>query len=279
MLLKFTGVPKSSYCYWDRHGRVRHEARQREEVGLVEVMEKIHADSGESYGSPRMVTELANRGHRISLRRCAEVMSRHQIQGTCGRKPNPRTTVSTPGLVPFPDLVNRNFHPEAPDTVYYGDITYVRVRDRFHYLATVLDAATKEVVGWALDDNMEAGLVKEALQAALAKRHYPNGVIFHSDRGSQYSSKTFTDYCRANNVRQSMGRTGICFDNAGAESFFATLKRELVDRYVWDDQMILRFHVFEWIEDWYNKRRLHTTLGNIPPAQAYANFRAGQATR
>ncbi len=148
--------------------------------------------------------------------------------------------------------------------------TYVWVGARFWYLATVIDAATKEVIGWRFADHMEASLVADALRAAVARRGTDvRGVVFHTDRGSQYTSAEFGAVCASFGVRQSMGRTGICFDNAAAESFFATFKRELIHRYNWDTAADLHQHMFVWIESWYNRRRRHTSIGMKTPRQAY----------
>ena len=146
-----------------------------------------------------------------------------------------------------------------PDRVWYGDITHIWVNTRFWYLATVIDACTKQVLGWVLDDHMRASLASDALFAAVRRRGglIPVGVIFHSDRGSQYTSDEYGQVCKMFGIRQSMGRRGVCYDNAGAESFFATIKRELVNRYYWNNSDQLRNGIFSYIETWYNKRRRH----------------------
>ena len=199
----------------------------------------------------------------IEIAGLAEVMARHDIAGDCGKVKGPRTTIPAGSGRYFPDLVNRQFLAPVPNLVWYGDITYIRVGGRFCYLATVIDACTKEVVGWSLEDHMETSLITDALRNALRRRGPVNcvGVIFHSDRGSQYLSDGMNKFCRANLIRQSTGRRATCFDNAAAESWFATLKRELVSRRSWDDILVLRFAVFEWVEGWYNERRIHTSVG------------------
>ena len=159
--------------------------------------------------------------------------------------------------------------------MWYGDITYIWVGSRFWYLATVIDASSKMVIGWVLADHMRASLVVDALHAAISRRRgiIPVGVIFHSDRGSQYTSHEFQVVCHGYGIRQSMGRRGVCFDNAGAESFFATIKRELIDRYSWRSVEHLKIGVFSWIETWYNRRRRHSTLGNRTPEQSETEYR------
>jgi transposase InsO family protein len=214
----------------------------------------------------------------VSKRRVAELMRNAGIQGLSGREHSTTTTRRDRLSVPIPDLVGRLFLPEAPDVTWYGDVTYIWIENKFHYLATVIDGCTKQVVGWALDDHMGTDLVAVALRAAVARRGGDvTGVVFHSDRGSQYTSAEFQQLCRVLGVRQSMGRTGICFDNAAAESFFSTFKRELVDRYWWDSFKEFRQSVFEWIEGWYNSRRRHTSIGMKSPNQAYIDHVNGRA--
>ena len=201
----------------------------------------------------------------------AALTAQGRIQGLSGREHCTTTTRRDRLAAPFPDLVGRLFLPEDPNVTWYGDITYIWVDNRFWYLATVIDAATKEVIGWRFADHMETSLVADALRAAVARRGAvaARGVVFHTDRGTQYTSKEFGDVCGLFGIRQSMGRTGICFDNAAAESFFSTLKRELIHRYHWDTAEDLRLSLFEWIESWYNRKRRHTSIGMRTPSQAY----------
>jgi transposase InsO family protein len=199
------------------------------------------------------------------------------IVGLTGRERSTTTTRRDRLAAPFPDLVGGEFTPATPDTLWYGDVTYIWVGTRFWYLATVIDAASKELVGWCFDDHMRTELVTTALQRAVARRGGVGaGLIFHSDRGSQYTSSDYGALCAAYKIRQSMGRRGVCFDNAAAESFFASLKRELVDRFRWDDPKILALSLFNWIESWYNRRRLHSSIGYRPPVEAYEQFLASQ---
>ena len=184
-----------------------------------------------------------------------------------------RTTVRDATAAPFPDLVERRFQLCRPDVVWYGDITYLWVDGRFWFLATVIDAATKQVIGWAFADHMRTDLVSMALHAAIRRRghHVRAGIIFHSDRGSQYTSSEFAKVCGLYKIRQSMGRTGVCWDNAAAESFFATLKRELIYRFKWNDPKILHKDLYWWIESWYNDQRAHMSIGLRTPNQAHSD--------
>lgn len=274
LLLAVLGVNKSSYYYWNSIGRINYQRRVDNEAKLVDKMREIHDDSRQSYGAPRMVLELASRGVNTSKRRVAEVMAKHRIQGLCGRVRGPRTTIPAAVKRAYPDLLKQKFTAAKPDTIWYGDITYIRVGDRFWYLATVIDACTREVVGWSLADHMRTSLVTDALRHAIRRRggRLERKVVFHSDRGTQYMSDDMHKFCRANNIWQSMGRKGTCYDNAAAESFFSTIKRELIDRREWPDGRVLEFEVFEWIEDWYNSRRRHSTIGGIAPEDAYRRF-------
>jgi putative transposase len=267
------GVSESSYFDWNHHGRQIAERRVAAEAVLVSKIEAVHADSDATYGSPRVHDALKEQGVGVSLRRVAATMRKAGIRGLSGREHSTCTTRRDRMAAPFPDLVSRDFLPLFPDALWYGDITYVWVKDRFWYLATVIDATTKQLIGWAFADHMRTELVTAALHAAVRRRGgtIPAGVIFHSDRGSVYTSSEYGLVCKLYKIRQSMGRRGVCYDNAGAESFFATIKRELIDRYHWDDPTILRLHLFDWIETWYNQKRKHTSIQMRSPNQAYAD--------
>jgi transposase InsO family protein len=274
LLLQVLSVPKSSYHDWVARGRGRHDAKQAAEAELVGTIRDIFDASTDTYGSPRMHVALADAGVSVSLRRTAELMREAGIVGLSGRERRTTTTTRADRMAaPFPDLVQRQFTPAVPDTIWYGDITYIWVKDKFWYLSTVIDAATKELLGWSFADHMRTGLVEDALHAAVRRRgQIGEGVIFHSDRGSQYTSADYAKTCAVYGIVQSMGRRGVCYDNAGAESFFATLKRELIDRYVWDNPKRLRVHLFNWVESWYNTRRIHTSIGMRAPSVAYADY-------
>jgi putative transposase len=272
-LCRALSVPESSYYDWHKSGRDRHGARTAASACLVEAIRDVHGGSEGTYGSPRVHDELRKKGVVVSLRRVAETMADAGIAGLSGREHSTTTTRRDRMSAPFPDLVGRSFLPMFPNTLWYGDVTYIWIVDRFWYLATVIDAATKELLGWAFADHMRTELVSDALHAAVRRRGAIGaGLIFHSDRGSQYTSDEYGIVCGLYKIRQSMGRRGVCFDNAGAESFFATIKRELVDRYTWDDPETLRTHLFNWIETWYNRRRTHTSIGMRTPHQAYCAY-------
>jgi transposase InsO family protein len=189
------------------------------------------------------------------------------LEGCCKKRWR-KTTVADPETETAKDLIQRHFEPcEAIDRRYVGDVTYVATWEGWAYLGTVIGLAGRKIVGWALADHMRTELVEDALSAAFANRRPPEGVIFHSDRGCQYGSKDFAGLARSNGVVLSVGRKGECWDNAVAESFFATIKRELIDTRSWPTRAGLHRAVFEYIEGWYNSRRLHSTLDYLSPGQ------------
>jgi len=278
VLCRMLSVPESSYFDWDHHGRQIRAVREEADLELVEQIRRVHAESDSTYGAPRIKPGLADGGIVLSKKKIARLMSEHNICGLSGREHSVKTTRRDVGASKIPDLVNRDFQPSEPDVVWYGDITYIWINNSFWYLSTVIDACTKEILGWRFADNMETSLISDALKSAVARRGTSfAGVKFHSDHGSQYTSGEFAKVCKALNVTQSMGRTGICYDNAGAESFFATIKRELIDRYYWDDPKVLHTEIFGWIETWYNRKRKHTSVEMKTPFQAYTNLTAVKA--
>ena len=273
VLCRVFAVPESSYYDWNRTGRSNCAFRNEADQKLLTHIRVFHDESADTYGSPRIHGALAKVGVHVSQRRVARLMRGAGIVGLTGRERSTVTTRRDRLEAPFPDLVARNFQPAFPNTVWYGDITYIWVENRFWYLATVIDACTKELLGWAFADHMRTELVSDALHAAVGRRgSVPVGLIFHSDRGSQYTSTVYGVVCESYRIRQSMGRRGVCYDNAAAESFFSTLKRELVDRYRWKSAKQLRLGLFNWIETWYNRRRLHTTIGMRTPNEAFQDY-------
>jgi transposase InsO family protein len=241
--------------------------RDVDDETLGERIEEIFTASRRTYGAPRVHRELTNQGVRCGRKRVARIMRRRRLVGRCPRRFK-RTTITDPNGEHLVDLVKRTFGPGTVevDRVYVGDITYIRTWEGWLYLATVIDLASRRVVGWAMADHMRAELVCDALSMALTSRRPPAGLIFHSDRGSQYTSAEFGELCGDHGVVQSMSRPGQCWDNAVAESFFATLKLELIYTRSWPSIAQARHAVFDYIEVFYNQRRLHTTLGYLSPA-------------
>jgi putative transposase len=240
---------------------------QQAEVELVAEIRRIHRESNGTYGSPRVTAELWHRGWRVNHKRVERLMATY---GIVGHRPRRRRSLTRPdgAAPPAPDLVGRLFAPERPDQTWVGDITWVPTDDGWLFLAGVLDLASRRLVGWSMGNHHGAALVTDALQAAVATRGRArmNDTIFHTDRGSEYTSAACIDTCGRLGLRHSVGRTGSCLDNAVAESFFATLKVELVDRQHYRTQAQARASIFGWIA-WYNRWRLHSTNGYLSPIQ------------
>jgi transposase InsO family protein len=198
------GVAESSYFDWNAGGRARHEARMERKSELEAQIRVVHADSDRTYGSPRVHAALRDAGVEVGLRRVAETMADAGITGLSGREHSTATTRRDRMAAPFPDLFGRNFTPLTPNALWYGDVTYIWIVDKFWYLATVIDAATKELLGWSFADHMRTSLVTSALDAAVRRRggSIPAGVIFHSDRGSTYTSDEYGAVCESYDIRQ-----------------------------------------------------------------------------
>lgn len=216
-----------------------------------------------TYGAPRIHAELREAGIQVARKRVARLMRRAGLAGVSRRK-RIKTTLRDKRARPAPDLVTRNFSADAADRLWVADITYVPTRAGFLYLAVVLDAFSRRIVGWAMATHLRAELVLEALDMALARRR-PETVIHHADQDSQYTSIAFGQRCKAMGVRPSMGSVGDAYDNAMAESFFATLECELIDRHRFRDQAEARQAVFHFIEGWYNSRRRRSAIGYLSP--------------
>jgi putative transposase len=257
-------VSKSAY-YQRRNGAP--SPRAVTDAELLEQIAAIFAESKGTYGSPRIHKELLHRHVACGKRKVTRLMRQAGLEGRCKKRWR-KTTVADPEAEAARDLIQRHFGPCTEiDRRYVGDITYIATWEGWAYLATVIDLASRRVVGWALADHMRTELVEDALTMAFEHRAPDHGVIFHSDRGCQYTSADFAELARANGFVLSVGRKGECWDNAVAESFFATIKRELIDTRSWPTRAGLRRGLFEYIEGWYNTRRLHSTLGYLSPAQ------------
>lgn len=257
------GVSRSGYYAW--RGRGPSE-RASTDDGLLAIIKHAYARLRGNPGVRRIHAELVALGHKVSPKRVWRLMRAADLQG---RHPKPwkRTTVPGQQPAPAPDLIGRDFTAEQPNRRWCGDVTYIKTWTGWAYMATVIDLHSRAVVGWAIADHMRTELVTEALQMALTHRRPPAGVIFHSDRGCQYTSAEFAKFCRANKIRRSLGRTGICYDNAVSESFFATYKKELIHTQPWPTIKYLKRATFDWIETYYNTQRRHSTLGYLTPRE------------
>jgi len=232
-------------------------------VELTAHIDAIHRMSRGTYGAPRIHAELAARGVQVGCKRVARLMRNAGVQGVSRRKPF-HTTVRDETARPAPDLVDRQFTATGPDRLWVADITYVPTWAGFLYLAVVLDAWSRRVVGWAMESHLRTELVLAALDMAVAQRR-PTEVIHHSDQGCQYTSLAFGRRCGEAGVRPSMGSVGDAYDNAMCESFFATLECELLDRDRFRTQADARLAIFDFIEGWYNPRRRHSALDYLSP--------------
>jgi putative transposase len=254
----------SASGYWARAKRPMSEREKTDRAIEAKILEIHHWSQG-TYGSPRMHAELGARGTVVGRKRVARLMRRGGLQGVTRRK-GTFTTVRDRDVQPAPDLVSRNFVASAPNRLWVADITYIATWSGFLYLAVVVDAWSRRVVGWAMETHLRTELVLQAFDMALFQRR-PSEVIHHSDQGCQYTSIAFGKRCGEANVRPSMGSVGDAYDNAMCESFFATLECELLDRNRFRSQVEARIAVFQFIEGWYNPHRLHSGLGYLSPVE------------
>jgi putative transposase len=261
-LCRMLGVSKSGYYAW----RTRPPSnRSRQDALLTEKIRQIHSRSRETYGYPRVHAELRSLGVRCGRRRVARLMRAAGLRG-CMRGRKRRTTRRDPRAAPAPDLLRRDFAAAQPNRVWLADITYVPTREGFLYLAFILDTHSRKIVGWSMDSHMRTELVVDALQMAVWRRRPVAGLVHHSDRGVQYTAISFGKHLEEVGIVPSMGRTGTALDNAMAESFIATLKTELVHRQRFPDRGAARSAIFEYLEGFYNRLRLHSALSYRSPA-------------
>lgn len=256
-------VTRSGYYAWlSRPMGVREQANR-------ELAKHIHQEyeySRQTYGSPRIQAALQRKGMVCSRKRVARLM---RMQGIAARKPkkrHPITTQRQPGAVPAPNLLHRDFSAEAPNLKWVTDITYIDTAEGWLYLASVLDLFSRRVVGWAMADHMETTLVEAALGMALVRRQPAAGLLHHSDQGSQYTSLAYQQCLLDHHLQASMSGVGNCYDNAVMESFFATLKAECATGQ-FDSRSEARTAIFEYMEVWYNRQRLHSALGYLSPVE------------
>jgi putative transposase len=270
-LCRGLGVSRSGYLAWRNRPP---SARAQADQALTEQIRAIHAHSRQTYGSIRVRATLREGGRAVGRRRVARLMRLAGLRGVHGQRRRVRTTVADPTMMPAPDRVERAFTPAAigaPQRVWFADITYIPTGEGWLYLAVVLDGFSRRVVGWAMADHLRAELVIDAVTMATQRRPLGAGLIHHSDQGAQYTSLAFGQRLQAAGILPSMGAVGTCYDNAVVESFFASLKVERVDRDAWPTRAAARVAIFEYIEVWYNRQRLHSTLGYRTPVQFEAD--------
>lgn len=262
--------PSGFYAWKDRPLSLR----AREDIAITAKMHAIHRRSNGAYGAPSIHAELADdHGLHVGRKRVARLMRAANLRGVTARK-YVCTTISEADQAVSIDHVKREFNADGPDRLWVADITYIPTWNGFLYLAMVLDVWSRKIVGWSMQTHLKAELVMQAFEMALAQRR-PHNVIHHSDHGTQYTSYAFSKRCREMNVVPSMGTVGDAYDNAMAESFFATLEREVLNRRTFKTQTEARLAIFEWIEGWYNPHRRHSSLGYLSPT----NFERRQPTQ
>lgn len=268
-MCRLLGVSPSGFYAWLKRPKSK---RTQDDEKLTEKIREFHAASRGAYGAPKILADFKEQKIPIGKKRIQRLMKKAGIAGITRRRWM-TTTERDPAARPAPDLVQRRFEADKPDQLWVADITYIPTWTGFLYLAVVLDAFSRKIVGWNMTTHLRTELVLDALQMALHQRK-PEDVIHHSDQGCQYTSIAFGLRCKEARVRPSMGTIGDCFDNAMCESFFATLECELLDRRRFKNQVEARMAVFEFIEGWYNPRRRHSALDYKSPMQYEQQYQA-----
>jgi len=263
LLCRMLGVSRSGFNAWERRPP---SDRDLADAWLAERIREIHRESRQTYGARRIHAALRHRGVRVGRKRVERLMRLAGLSGLVPKRYR-RTTIRVPGVRVADDLVERVFTPAGPDELWCADIKYVRSWQGWLYLAAVMDCYSRRIVGWSMRPDLEAELVVDALEMAITRRRPKPGLVHHSDQGSQYVSLRFGERCRQIGIDRSMGSKGDCFDNAVAESFFATLEKDLLLRNSFPTRQDARTAVFDYIETFYNPIRLHSTLGYLSPAE------------
>jgi transposase InsO family protein len=256
-------VSRSGYYAWQAR---RSSVRARANQALLLKIREVHRTSRQTYGAPRIQAALRQAGIFCSRKRVAHLMQRHGIIGRLPHRHRPQTTQRNLAAVPAPNRLNQDFSSPAPDRKWVSDITYIDTAEGWLYLAVVLDLFSRRVVGWAMDEHMEASLVQAAWQMAVSQRTPSAELLHHSDQGRQYTSQIYQQELAAYDCQVSMSRAGNCYDNAAMESFFSTLKAECATSQ-FATQAQARSAIFEYMEAWYNRQRLHSTLGYLSPLE------------
>jgi len=264
-------VSLAGYYRWLRHPVGKRAAAEAELVGKIRA---VHEQSRCTYGSPRVQHELRHRGVNRNRKTIARLMRKHQIRSKAKRTFRVRTTDSDHHHPIAPNLLDRHFTVTTLDTVWLCDITYIHTGEGFLYLAGVMDLCSRRIVGWSMAGHLRASLVMDALEMARARRDPPTGLMLHSDRGLQYAGAEFRALPEQLGAVASMSRRGDCYDNAPKESFWATLKNELVHHEKFATREEARAAIFDYIEAFYNRKRLHSSLGYLSPEQFEASMRA-----
>jgi len=264
VLCDLLGVSRQGFYAWLRRPPCH---RQQRDMHLTKQIQRLFAESDRTYGAPRLQEALEAEGEAISRKRVQRLMRRMGITGRPPRRRFVCTTDSNHGFRVAPNLLDRQFQPDAPDRVWATDITYIPTGKGWLYLAIVMDLFSRKVVGWSMHAYLDRRLVLNALGMALAARRPGPGLLHHSDRGVQYACEEYQRLLKGKDIVVSMSRKGNCWDNAVVESFFSTLKLELIYRCKFADHDAARAAIFRYIEGWYNRKRLHSTLGYVSPVE------------
>jgi putative transposase len=264
------GVSTSGYYRWLKDPVGKRGARRER---LARQISAIHEQSRRTYGSPRIHRALLAGGVRVNRKTIARIMRERQVRSRVARRHRVRTTDSGHAFTPAPNILDRNFAAESPDRVWLCDITYIPTAEGFVYLAGVMDLCSRRIVGWSMQEHLRVELVRDALAMATARRDPPPGLIHHSDRGVQYCCGAYRAELQAWGMVASMSRTGDCYDNAPVESFWATLKNELMGDRAFATRAQARADIFEYIEVFYNRERIHSSLGYVSPEAFEASRR------
>jgi putative transposase len=272
-MARVLGVSKAGYYAWLHRAPSAHAIA---DTALLKRIRTVHVSSRQTYGAPRVHAELRAGGERHGRKRIARLMRQGELVGASHRHGGPTTTRRDKEARPAPDLVDRDFTASGPNQLWVADITTVPTTAGFLYLAVVLDAWSRKIVGWSMANHLRAELVLDAMEMAVGQRR-PRDVIHHSDQGSQYTSLAFGKRCGEAGVRPSMGSVGDAYDNAMAESFFSTLEAELLSRRRFTSQAEARMACFSYIEGWYNPVRLHSGLGYRSPMTYEADMQNAAA--
>jgi transposase InsO family protein len=266
-------VSRSGFYQWRASRDSGPTPSQQRRAALDAQVAASHAGSDGVYGAPRVLADLRAAGARVSRKTVAASLRRQRLAGICPRRFAPATTVVELDAPVPKDLVGRRFDTGELDRVWTSDITYLRTGEGWLYLCAVRDGCSRRVIGWALEDHMRTDLVESAVAMAVAMRgQLVEEVILHADRGCQYTSAQLARFAREHNLARSVGRTGVCWDNAASESFWATMKVEFYDRYLWPTRAAAKLAVGDWIERVYNRRRRHSAIGMISPVEYEHRF-------
>jgi putative transposase len=271
-MCRFFDLSRQGYAAWKRRQAAGPGPREQSDAELLEAIVAIYTASHGRYGAPRVYAQLRRDGWQVGHNRVAALMAANDLAGRHGRPPSVRTTIADPAAAAAPNIVARDFTPAGPDRTWVTDITYIHSGEGFLFLAAIIDCYSRMVVGWAVADHLRTELCLDALDHAVTRRHPEPGLVHHSDRGCQYTSWDYRDRLGQLGMTQSMSRTGNCWDNAVAESFFSTLKLELIYTKEWKSHDELRAALFEYIEVFYNRQRLHSTIDYCTPFEYDSSY-------